>query len=334
MAKRLGLGGLLILANTLIAAVRACASDGDYSIKTPSDFPLVSPDDTIDVLFLRAPLLEAAHGDLMGAIKGFHSGVGFRSHANRTTWQFEFDAINFIGAVIPEVKDGEVIWNNTAEVCARDEIRYTYWQVGTSVATITGAEYNQMQHVIGWYAHNNSVYQGLTVVRSDGTESLMHRSNTCSDFTWTFFMALKQLIGPDRFQPAVLPITTQFTLLADDNINPVKVSAQDPEHKRSIADFFQKFANIQSDLQHKVSKLREAWDSFRLWMEIRKHVFYVLDQSDTSRQTYLLVHLNKTSSMRSEAVDPYHIFSAPGMKKVVWNGYDFLSKDPSVLGEL
>ena len=28
----------------------------------------------------------------------------------------------------------EIIWNNTAQVCGRREIRYTYWQTATTVA--------------------------------------------------------------------------------------------------------------------------------------------------------------------------------------------------------
>ena len=47
-------------------------------------------------------LLEATYSGMIGGINGFHSGVGFRS-SNGSMWQFEFDAINFNQAVVPQV---------------------------------------------------------------------------------------------------------------------------------------------------------------------------------------------------------------------------------------
>merc|ERR1712023_65562 len=88
----------------------ACYDSGDYSVRSPAEFPLASPGDSIEIFFLRAPLEEASlHTTLLGAARMFHSGAGFRS-SNGSEWQFEYDAKDFSGSIFPSVQNGSLVW--------------------------------------------------------------------------------------------------------------------------------------------------------------------------------------------------------------------------------
>ena len=106
--------GLLTLALALHPSY-GC-SPGDIQVHTPADFPLAAASDSIEVFFLRAALLkDTLHSPVAELLNGFHSGVGFRA-SNGSTWQFEYDADDFIPAVIPTVQNGTIRWTNEAEV--------------------------------------------------------------------------------------------------------------------------------------------------------------------------------------------------------------------------
>merc|ERR1711907_754374 len=91
---------------------------GDVPV-TSKSMPYVQAWDQIEVYFLRAPLLKTTlNSTILGAFGLFHSGVGFRS-LNQSTWQFEYDAINFNAALFPMVTIDTVSWGESkAEVCS------------------------------------------------------------------------------------------------------------------------------------------------------------------------------------------------------------------------
>ena len=70
----------------LLGLASCCYDSGDFSIRSPADFPLASSGDQIEIFFLRAPLEESKlHSSLLSAASLFHSGAGFRS-SNGTMW--------------------------------------------------------------------------------------------------------------------------------------------------------------------------------------------------------------------------------------------------------
>lgn len=115
----------------------ACSDPGTSPVHSPSDFPPAMPNASIEVYFLRAPLLEShVKGSYLGLLNMWHSAVGFRAD-NGTFWQFEYDARDFVGALYPQVQpNGTLTWNNLAEVCFRPDVgqRQTYWQFSAQVA--------------------------------------------------------------------------------------------------------------------------------------------------------------------------------------------------------
>jgi len=269
-----------------------------------SDVPLVSPNDTIEVFFLRAPLLESSlNTTMMGAFNAFHSGVGF-SASNGSTWQFEYDAQHFIGALFPEVADLTIKWDNAAEVCMTPFLRKTYWKLALLVHTITGAQYNSLADTIGGYSAKHPLYQTFTVYNS--AEQLpYHQADTCSDFTWTLFSTMKALGFPRGLGPIIPPATSQFALFGNSSVPPKTVKMWNPIERLKVLEFYELLHNTyQSFTTEKIGG--GIFDALLfLWQFHERHEFYVFVDANT----YLEVSLNRTTPLAVRVNDPYRIFS-------------------------
>lgn len=306
----------LLLLFTLLQCTRtlACGDPGTSPVHSPADFPPAAPNASIEVYFLRAPLLETPlKGTYLGLISMWHSAVGFRAD-NGTFWQFEYDAKDFTGSLYPEVNpNGTFTWNNMAEVCFRPDVgqRQSYWQFSAQVATITGAQYNQLQHHVGWYTANHSSYQPFTVYkgsRDPTRNNAWLEASSCSDFTWSLLEYLRDSVGVSwGLGPLLPPATTQASFFTDSSVAPVTVSLNDPSARPGLVTFFTRLAAFAKDVTHNATKhkIKDAWDLARLILELKEHLFYIY----VDDVTFIKLQLNATRAFAVETIDPHHVFN-------------------------
>merc|ERR1712166_103362 len=293
------LSRLLIL---LVAQVaHSCYEKDDISIHSPNDVPLVSESDQVELFFLRAELFKAAKwthsSPLLGALNGYHSGIGFQT-ANGTTWQVEYDADDFLGAVFPKVADGEVKWTNDAEVCLTAYIRDTYWSSGVSLATVSGATYNELAQTIGQYISNHSGYQAFTPLDATGNDIFVG-ADTCTDFTHAMLMQLESM--GVSLKPVIPTLSSQLSRFKNSSIPPerVHVGLMHPINTVEVLEFYSRMRAV-IDAQSWSGRLL---DIVLLGLELEAKVFFVLDTSDASHRSYFKYSLNGTKPMSIDLVD-------------------------------
>jgi len=210
------------------------------------------------------------------------------------------------------VVNGSLVWNNGAEVCT-GYFRRDYWVEATTVATISGLEYNSLAEVIGTYRSNHSSYQVFTVLSSKAREAgetgVVIPSNTCSDFVWAVFGEMKSRgYLHDRPGPMIPPKNSYAALYLNDTVPPERISVSDPKEKAAVVAFYQKISTVLSDLSRFrkgiIDKLKTVEALVKLLFQLELHTFYVYVEEDS----YMKLQLNRTKCFRLEILDIGHIF--------------------------
>ena len=220
-----------------------------------------------------------------------------------------------MGAVFPTVAGGEVMWTNDAEVCLTPYIRDTYWSSGVSLATVSGATYNELALTIGQYISNHSGYQAFTPLDATGQETtidslltssccvtgndILVRADTCTDFTHAMLMQLESM--GVSLKPVIPTKSSQFSLFTNSSIPPerVRVGLMHPINTIEVVEFYSRMRAV-IDAQSWSGRLL---DIVLLGLESEAKVFFVLDTSDTSHRSYFKYSLNSTRPMSIDLVD-------------------------------
>jgi hypothetical protein len=292
---------LPVLLLVVARVAQGCYEKDDWSIRTPEDFPLVPETEQIELFFLRAELEKAAkwshNTTFFGALNGYHSGIGFRA-TNGTTWQVEYDADDFVGAVFPKVQLGKVMWTNEAEVCATPYIRDTYWSRATTLATVSGTAYNKLAQTIGRYIQNHSSYQAFTPVAPPGNAVLM-RADTCTDFTHAVLRKLELMKVP--LKPVIPTTSSQFSLHVNASapLERIQIGSLHPVSTIEVLEFY---TRLRAVIDAKTWSGR-ILDIVLLGLELETKVFYILDTTDPSHESYFKYILNNTRPMTVDLVD-------------------------------
>lgn len=233
--------------------------------------PRANDKDTIDVVYLQAPLLKWKFGDILADFHLFHTAVGFKHREKNFDWTVEYDAVpDLFGAVLPIIVNETLIWKNDGAAIVYGSINSTYWSSSNKVLTqINGTIYNSM---LEWMLTVNSTlpYYNLFNVMHKWTidkNSYYLQSNTCADFQLLVFDFLATL-GADFKGPVMKDDVNLYT-----TDRPRLVSFE--ENKGEILAFYELLTAKFSKMEH----LHIAEIIEEIYQLVRGEVYLYYNQS-------------------------------------------------------
>jgi hypothetical protein len=196
--------------------------------------PLAKPDDQITLFYLIAPLMECDYGSDFSYLDAYHGGLGLVNVNSGFSITLNFDATpSFIQALIPNITDGELYWNNQGAVFIYSSINQTFWYSNREiVANLNGTTYNNLMKWIGSYNTTNPWYNIWTVLYN-WPGKILFASEDCFSFVWNTFRYLEGL------GVKIIPSKAKVSMLAFYSYNPpVQVDYTNPTIKKDIVKFY------------------------------------------------------------------------------------------------
>jgi len=195
--------GLIFCLNSLVSA--DCGPWVPIDIKT---IPKAEPGDTINVIYVVAPLLECQYGDDARAIDSFHGGLAFTNKRTKYTFTANYDASpSFIGAIIPTIVKSanktSLKWENYGKLFLYNGLNATYWDESIEVvATMNGVVFNNF---VNWMGTVNATYPYYNIwsVWTNWPGNVLLPNYECFAWVWTAFGEMKKLgaIFDSKVQP-------------------------------------------------------------------------------------------------------------------------------------
>jgi hypothetical protein len=266
---------LSLLALLPLALRGVSATCGPWVPEPLTSIAKARPGDTIDVLYLVAPLLECSEGGLLAYADAYHGGIGFRNTRTGDEVTVNFDASpSFTGAIKPDIvklPNGtvELKWQNTgAAFIYHAPINYTYWaSFSDVVGKVNGTVFNDF--MFNYIAQANKTYHYYniwSVFQSyPGKEWVANQE--CFNFVWGAFKELARLGSP--VAPKTLPMS--FVTLYS-NTMPPKVDVSDQAQLKTMVAWYE-------ELEEDLSSKGYLGYLAALWELLYKEVFYVRDNN-------------------------------------------------------
>jgi len=196
------------------------------------------PTDSIEIIYVAAPLLECSYGNDFSPLGAYHGGVAFRNQRTEFTFTLNYDAYpSFTGALIPTIVKAngttELQWENTGRVFVYIGLNETYWERVLNVGTMTGA---QLLSFYNWVGTNNQTYQyyNLWTVYSSWPGKLLLPPFECFAYVWDAFAEIESLGG--HFY-SVQPYMSLITLYS--SMTPQLVNTNDTNEWAKVVDFYE-----------------------------------------------------------------------------------------------
>jgi len=196
--------------------------------------PPANPGDQINIFYLIAPLMECDYGNDFTYVGAYHGGLGLYNINSGFSITLNYDATpNFIQALIPNISNGELYWDNQGAVFIYQGINETFWNSNFELlATINGTTYNNLMKWTGSYNTSFPWYNIWSVYKHfPGTP--LFPSDDCFTFVWNTINFLK---GQGV---SVVPSQAKVSLLAFySDTAPVKVDYTNITIKKDILAFY------------------------------------------------------------------------------------------------
>jgi len=192
--------------------------------------PPANPNDQINIFYLIAPLMECDYGNDFTYIGAYHGGLGVYNLNSGFSITLNYDATpSFTQALIPNISNGELYWNNGGALFIYSGINATYWNSNFELlATIDGNTYTSFMKWIGNYNNTNPWYNIWSVYKHF-PENQLWASDDCFTFVWNTIDFLK---GQNI---TVVPSQAMISLLTFySDSKPVKVNYTDPATKKKL----------------------------------------------------------------------------------------------------
>lgn len=179
----------------------------------------------------------------------FHSGIGFQAISEEKPFEFTFDynIINGfnIQALVPQIINDEIVWNNEAAAFLGNFIDRDYWNHSTYLATVTGDQLILIQEwIINTWSVENPNYVLFSGSSSEERRDLFNpvmRSADCYDFAY----ALIDFIKNSLFICIDYAVVPNLTIAAFISSFPGSIVPVDFEANRDeIITFFQGVINF------------------------------------------------------------------------------------------
>jgi len=224
---------------------------GPWPVLPIDSITLASPNDTIFIHYLAAPLMYCSVKDELTRLNGYHGGLGLENTKTGYSITFNYDAYpSFFEAVFPAIirqANGTVdlVWSEGGQVYTYLGINYTYWHCGSQhVANMTGAQFNNF---IKWMAQGNTTftaYNTLAVYKSFPKEPWLIGFE-CFEFVFECIaqaqrMGAVLLPGITKLKQSIANVYT--------NSKPIAVDFNDPKHHNDIIDYFEMLERMYNNL--------------------------------------------------------------------------------------
>lgn len=238
--------------------------DGNYVILNSENVcdKSIPSNARIEVSFIEAELSlledikksENITSDLV-SINGWHTGILFYVVETREAFTWQFEGIDFTGALMPTIANGDLTWDNEA-VIALGNMDSSYWEKSTYMCTINKSTFLKLQKdMITTYTPQNPAYV-LFMVAQTSAEYLnpLAANSICDDMCYYVLNQLQNVYDV-AINYAVPPHISVFILEA----NSVEVvDMTDSTQKAEVVSFYTKLENVLTDGKTDISKLWNA----------------------------------------------------------------------------
>jgi len=73
-----------------------------------------------------------------------HAGLGIWDTTSDVKFTIEFVSIDYVGGLLPETSNGEIIWKNVGSVVITDPVVDANWVSSRLITTTIGSAYSQL----------------------------------------------------------------------------------------------------------------------------------------------------------------------------------------------
>lgn len=189
-------------------------SDVTYTIfDNPSQIKTFPEDLKFRVYYLEATLsifdtiMDIDFPSGLIGINAFHSGVGFQSTDKSKPYEFTLDMIVKDGftltSILPEIREGELIWNNAPVNTIGSFIDRNYWERSTYICTITSAQVTDiMRWTLDTWQPKNPIYSlfyGIPTVNDIFNPTF--RPAFCDNYSHSIFFYIQNQNGGQFTDP-------------------------------------------------------------------------------------------------------------------------------------
>ena len=235
-------------------------------------------------------------GDLI-SVNAFHSGVGFQCTDKNNPYEFTLDMIVKDGftltSILPEIVDGELVWNNQGANTIGSFIDRSYWERSTYVCTITSAQVTDiMRWTLDTWQPKNPIYSlfyGIPDMQDIFNPTF--RPAFCDNYAYSIFFYIQDQNGGQFTDPvnigqgfgvcidyATVPNVTACAFVSE---NMVAIDYE--THKGAIVGFYIELEAALNQiiidgksLAEIIQEIRENPGNIELILEAEKLLFEIL----------------------------------------------------------
>jgi len=215
-----------------------------------SNIKKANENDTIEIYYLVAALLECDENGTFALVNGYHSGIGLTNVNQNISISVNFDAYpTFLGALVPDIiyrLDGtpRLQWSTLGKVFIYDGINTTYWSYGSDmIGKINGNIFNSY---MDWVMNYNSTttdskyYQPWSVYTHypmQPWDTQWVASHECFSFAWESFRIMVSYGARFSKMTAKQSVVAVYT-----SSQPTLVDMNNPLERRVVETFYQYLA--------------------------------------------------------------------------------------------
>lgn len=215
--------------------------------KGGSELSHVPQDDTLDVVYLEAPVFKELFGPITGLFKMLHTGIGFYSRKTGQEFTIEYDAkFEVANATFPFVIGKTLKWCNAGAFCSYPFVNEDYWSFNqTAIGSINGKQFNalldwvQSVNTTNEYSHYElwDVYSSHWKNPPENQDSHLINSLTCASGAFRLLGKLKGLGAQ-----LVSSLHRDYIVLYARNLE--EINQEDPSERTALLEYYSDFQVI------------------------------------------------------------------------------------------